>query len=388
MEEEFKALDPKLEVKRIPILGKEIRDKKGFSPVLDWGYYDDDDVKYNGKVNIVAIHTPNKHTGRSLILNGHVDVVPVCAEEMWSSPPFTPVVRDGKLYGRGAGDMKAGVVAYCMAYKALLSLNYAPAAPVYLQSVIEEECTGNGTLHISQQYKADAVIIPEPLDETVSTAFMGVLWVRVIVYGKPVHVLQKQDGTNSIIAVQTIYTALQELEKNYNELAKKHPSYKDTTHPVNLNLGVIKGGDWASSVPAKCEFQIRVGFLPGQNIDDVKNDVEKIVARVSKQSGIETKIEYHGFHAEGCVVDCDSPMFKCLGDAIHDVTKEEAKHWPATCTTDARVFQLYHHTPATCYGPKAKNIHGIDECVDLESMKRVTQVLAVFIARWCGLEKS
>lgn len=110
----------------------------GFSPPL---------VNYSGRENVVGISRPTGTAkGRSLILNGHIDVVPPGNESAWTNPPFQPVVRDGRLYGRGAGDMKAGIVAYVAAMRALARLGYRPAADVFLQSVIEEECTGNGAL--------------------------------------------------------------------------------------------------------------------------------------------------------------------------------------------------------------------------------------------------
>ena len=86
--------------------------------MIDWGYYDEDPTKNAGKVNIVATRTPKTAAGKSLIFNGHVDVVPTGPHHLWTNPPFSPIVKDGRLYGRGAGDMKAGIVAYYQAYSA------------------------------------------------------------------------------------------------------------------------------------------------------------------------------------------------------------------------------------------------------------------------------
>ncbi|MDX1608593.1 MAG: M20/M25/M40 family metallo-hydrolase, partial [Halofilum sp. (in: g-proteobacteria)] len=131
MEDWFRALG--LDVRRVPVELEAIRDRPGFSPPL---------IDYEGRENVVGVHRPAKIRGRSLILNGHIDVVPPGPAELWTDPPFEPVVRDGRMYGRGAGDMKAGLVAYLTAFEALQALGARPAAPVYLQSVVEEECTG------------------------------------------------------------------------------------------------------------------------------------------------------------------------------------------------------------------------------------------------------
>ena len=138
---------------------------------------------------VVGIHRPQRETGRSLILQGHVDVVPPGPLDMWSHPPFDPIIRNGWMYGRGAGDMKAGCIANLAALDALARIGYRPAATVYVQSVVEEESTGNGALmtHL-RGYKADAALIPEPGRETLTRANLGVLWFEIEVRGVPVHV--------------------------------------------------------------------------------------------------------------------------------------------------------------------------------------------------------
>ncbi|TIU33345.1 MAG: M20/M25/M40 family metallo-hydrolase, partial [Mesorhizobium sp.] len=119
-----------------------VRDLPGFSPVA---------VSYDDAFNVVATHTPRNATGRSLILNGHIDVVPTGPLDRWVRDPYDPVIEDGWMHGRGAGDMKAGLSACLYALTALRSLGYQPAANVYLQSVVEEECTGNGALACLQR---------------------------------------------------------------------------------------------------------------------------------------------------------------------------------------------------------------------------------------------
>ncbi|HSP26300.1 MAG TPA: M20/M25/M40 family metallo-hydrolase, partial [Saliniramus sp.] len=114
---------------------------------------------------VVGIHRPREEKGRSFILQAHVDVVPAGPAGMWSRAPFDAAIEGDWMYGRGSADMKAGIVAYTMAFKALRSLGLEPAAPVHLQSVVEEECTGNGALAcLVEGYRADAAVITEPID--------------------------------------------------------------------------------------------------------------------------------------------------------------------------------------------------------------------------------
>ncbi|MES1152830.1 MAG: M20/M25/M40 family metallo-hydrolase, partial [Dongia sp.] len=135
-----------LAVDRWKIDVEDIRDLPGFSPVA---------VSYDNAFNVVGAHRPKESKGRSLILNGHIDVVPAGPLDLWTTPPFAPRVENGWLYGRGSGDMKGGLVAALAAFDAIDRLGYRPAAEVYLQSVIEEECTGNGALACLQRgYRA------------------------------------------------------------------------------------------------------------------------------------------------------------------------------------------------------------------------------------------
>jgi len=295
------------EVDRWLINADDIAHMPGFSPVI--GCYDD-------AVNVVGTRRA-RGKGRSLILNGHIDVVPEGPLGMWDTLPYEPRVDGGWMSGRGAGDMKAGLVSNLFALGALRDLGLAPAGDIHYKSVVEEECTGNGALACLQRgYRADAALISEP--------FAG-------------------SGSNAIEAAIPLIAALHEMEDRWNLPACRYPEYHDHNHGLNLNIGKIQGGDWTSSVPAWCVFDVRMGLFLGQDI-----------------SALET--------------------------AHSTVSGNDLNKLAITAATDARFFGLYADTPALVYGPKAEAIHGFNERVDLESTRRVTQATALFIANWCGLE--
>src|SRR4051794_15123266 len=218
-----------------------------------------------GKRNVLATWEAGGEGGRSLILNGHVDVVPPAAEALWTTPPFEPAVRDGWLYGRGAGDMKAGLVAMTGALRGLMALDLAPRAPVHLQSVVEEECTGNGALMcVLRGPSADACVLTEPHPDHITFAQVGVVWAHVDIRGAPAHAARASAlGFNAIDAARTVTEALRELEAELN--ADPPAPYDAFEHPINLNPGVIRGGDWPSTVAAECTVSYRLALYPGED---------------------------------------------------------------------------------------------------------------------------
>ena len=372
-----------LRVHEFAIDEDKLRDHPGYSPSI---------IPYAGRHNVVGIHQPaGPVRGKSLILNGHIDVVPVGTAAMWASPPFEPRIDGDKLYGRGAADMKAGIVAYTLAFRALQRLGYEPAAPVYLQSVVEEECTGNGALAcLVEGYTADAALIPEP-GEGVMTAQMGVMWLTIDVYGVPVHAACAHTGVAAIAFANHLVDALRELETDWNRPAMRHACFAGHEHPINFNLGRIAGGEWTSSVPTHCRVDMRLGFYPGRTPAEVRVQVEahlKAAYAAHPQHGsVRYDITYQGFQAQGLVVDTTQPVIGQLMQCHHDIAGADAPMFASTATTDVRFFHLYGNIPSTCYGPHGADIHGIDEWVSINSLQRVTAVLALFIARWCGLNR-
>jgi acetylornithine deacetylase len=355
----------------------------GFSPVK---------VDYQNAINVVGTHRPRAETGRSLILNGHMDVVPEGPLDMWSRHPFDPHLEGDWMYGRGSGDMKAGIGANIFALDALRSLGYQPAARVHVQSVTEEECTGNGALAcLVRGYTADAAIITEPEDNKVVRANVGVLWFRVHVRGAPVHVRDAGAGANAIEACFPLIAALRRLEERWNAEKDQHKHFDREHHPINFNVGKIAGGDWASSVPAWCSFDCRISLFPGWKPAEKAEEIEACIAEAARADHFlannPPEVEWNGFFAEGYVLEEGSDAEQTLGRAHLKAHGSELEDLITAGYLDGRVFVLYDDCPCLVYGPYSENIHGFDERVSLSSVKRVTSTLALFIAEWCGLEK-
>jgi len=218
-----------------------------------------------------------------------------------------------------------------------------------------------------------------------------VMWLQVEVLGKPAHVLNDAEGVSAIEAAFALWEGLKALAQEWNRRDTRHPAFARLDSPVKFNLGRIEGGEWASSVPTRCVMHLRCGFLPGMRAADVRAAIEarlsEAARRDSRLGTIRHRVHYTGFQAEGCVLDTAHPLMTTLADSHETVAGSRPEWFASAATTDARVFNLYGETPATCYGPQATSIHGIDEWVSIDSMQRVAAVLALFIARWCGLER-
>ena len=371
--------------RRVPTDPDALRHLPGFSPPL---------ISYAGRDNVVAVHRPRAIQGRSLVLQGHVDVVPEGAADLWTTPPFEPAIRGGRMYGRGAGDMKAGLVSIAMAMAALRRAGLQPAAPVQLAAVIEEECTGNGALAVMHALdKPDACLIPEPGPgyAALYVAEVGVVWAWVTVTGKPAHVREKHAGVNAIEAAVVLMERFRAYELDMNRGERRHPAFAAENHPINVNIGTLQGGEWNSSVATRAKLGVRVGVMPGHSCHDVRQDIERLVADAASDDrlrGARMEVAFQGFMADGCLFPADQAIARAVAAAHHRVAGGPVRHYTALGLTDARFYTLYQGTEATCYGPDAENIHGIDESVGLDAMHDVTRVIALTIANWCGVEKA
>jgi acetylornithine deacetylase len=359
----------------------EIARLPGYSPV-EWSY--------EGRPNVAAVWRSPSRDGRSLVLNGHVDVVPATPEHHWTYDPWGGEVADGKMYGRGAADMKGGVAAMIYAVRALREAGVELSGDVTLETVIEEECTGNGALAArARGYGADAAIIPEPFGRRLLEAQVGVMWARVTVRGKGAHAERASASVNAVLKACQLMEAVKELEDRVNDPADRHPLFENVEHPLNYNVGIVRGGDWASSVPEECAFEVRLSCYPGEDLTEVESRFRECLLDAARAdpwlSENPPDISFYAFRAEGCAVDRNEPVAASLLLAHRQVTGEEPDFFSFTGTTDARFFNLYHGIPATCYGPAGANLHAPDEWVDLESVREVTKVLALSAMDWCGV---
>jgi len=344
-------------------------------------------LDFKGRPNVIGI-LEGKPSARSLILNGHIDVVSPEPIHEWKYPPWEAKRVGKRVYGRGTLDMKGGLIANYFALRSVLKAGLKPEGTVVLQSVVEEEAGGGGgTLAcLMNGFTADALLIPEP-GMAIVVAHPGINYFRVRVVGKPAHAGRAHTGINAIGKMNQIYQALLELDEKRGR-EKHFPLFeKQSERSCHLNIGTYKSGDWPSTVAAWAELQCRISSLPGETLADVKNEVEQVIDAVAHRDEWLTQhlpeVTWFGWNAEPWEQDPDDPFVRAFKACAEDVLGLPIDVIGKTAGLDTR-FGQYFGIPALSFGPNGENLHGVDEYVDLDSVIDCTKVFASFILEWCG----
>ncbi len=197
-------------------------------------------------------------------------------------------------------------------------------------------------------------------------------------------------GSNAIEAATELMAALKRLEATWNERAGDYPYFETLEHPININVGKIAGGDWASSVPAWCTLDVRAAIYPGVDPRDAAGEIEACLLAASRNhrflANNPPEVDYNGFFARGYVLEEGSEAEDTLCRAHAASFGAALESFVTPGYLDGRVFVLYDDCPCLVYGPISKDIHAFDERVSLASLKRITGSIALFVAEWCTLE--
>lgn len=350
----------------------------------------DTGMSYENRPNVIGILTGDS-ARPSLILNGHIDVVSPEPIEAWTRDPWAAEIEGDKMYGRGTADMKAGLLANFFALKGISNAGLKPKGTVMLQSVIDEEAGGGGgTLAcLTEGYTANGMIVSEPHNLNVTIAHAGINYFRVKVLGKTSHAGLAHLGVNAIGKMYLIYQALIDLDEKRGREIRFPLFEKGSGRSCHINIGTMKAGDWPSNVAGSAEMECRIGFIPGEKMDEIKRLIENTINDVAQRDPWlrehRPKIEWFGWHADPWYQDPNHPFVQSFKKAAESVLGREVEFIGRAGGIDSR-FSQYFNMPAACTGPKAANIHGIDEYVEIPSVIQVTQVLAMATLLWCGYE--
>jgi acetylornithine deacetylase len=337
-----------------------------------WGFRVSLQEVVDGRPNVVA--RIGKPGGRTLMFNGHLDVVGV---DGMTHPPFDATTKEGRLFGRGAADMKGGVAAMCCA--AWRARGAGLGGELVVTAVVDEEWQSAGTAGLIERgVRADACIVTEPTRMAIAPAHKGFTWTEVTFTGRAAH------GSRYDIGVDAIRHAglfLAELDRLEREELVRH------THPLlghaSLHAADIAGGSGWSTYPDRCRVAVERRTVPGESPDGAVREMEEALERVTRSSPPVRGALRHVFSQSPSDVALDAPIVKSLEAAMlasgEQVAIEGLSAW-----TDAALLNAAG-IPAICYGPGDISLaHSATEWVAEHEVRRATAVLERLALDWCG----
>jgi len=368
--------------------------------------------KEKQRANVVGI-LRGSGGGRSLIYNGHIDVVPIGNPSDWKfQDPFSGKIEDGKLYGRGACDMKGGVVCQLKGIEALVRAGVKLKGDVLLESVVGEETMSHevGVSAVCEKYRADAAIVSEPTAPPIPLAVVpvtpGLIWFTITCRGKASHASVRSEivragGKGSEIAVNAIekgvylLEALRQLEEQWGQ-SKKHPLFRPghfTLHP-----GVITGGPYGVMIPFLisqfCTIEYSVWYPPQEREEDIKKEISEHVAWACqldpwlRQNPPEIKFNLHWPPAQ---IPIEHPIVQTCAQAhrqaISPQLADDRELFQAFCAVCDAAFLNMAGIPSVIYGPGSLlQAHAVDEYVYIEELITATKTFALAAMDWCGYD--
>ena len=355
-------------------------------------YFIESRKSYVGSPNVVGVFR-GSGGGKSIILNGHIDVVPEGDKTKWTHDPFSGLIEDGKMFGRGTTDMKGGNASLLLALEAIVKAGIRLKGDVIFESVIEEESGGVGTLAtIIRGYKADAAIIPEPTNMKLFIKQQGSMWFRVTVEGLSAHGGTRYEGVSAIEQSIMVHHAIMELEKKRNATIND-PLYNTIPIPLPINIGKIHGGSWPSSVPDLVILEGRIGVGPEEEMSEVRRQLMECLNQVSlNDSWLKdhpVQLEFFGGQWVPNAVSIDHPFVNVLQENYKQVYKKSVTIEASPWGTDGGLLGKVGGIPTLVIGPgETRMAHYPNEFIDLEEMIQASKLFAFTIIQWCGVSEN
>ncbi|MEA2597164.1 MAG: acetylornithine deacetylase [Thermomicrobiales bacterium] len=367
---------------------------------------------YPGRPDVVGtLKGTGGEGGRSLILNGHIDVVPGGDPTAWSHDPFGGEIADGKVWGRGAIDMKGGVAAMISAVEAIQRAGLRLKGDVFVESVVDEETGGPGTVQtVEHGYRADGAIVVEPTGLEIIPVEGGLEWLRVVVRGRSghsayryrtVHAGGQGTAVNAIEKMAKILAAVQDLERHWGN-TKRHPLLPAGI--TTINPGVMIGGAGGgqdgmpnvltavSTLPDYCSLELSLKYLPSEQTADVRAEFEDFIARVAsvdpwlRENPPEIEWGIRGVSFPPAETAPDHPLLGTVSWAAETATGSPAVQTGMIAVTDL-AWLAGAGISGVVFGPgSAGNAHGNDEHIAIADVTDGVFALALAICAWCGVE--
>ena len=327
--------------------------------------------------------------GPTVVLNGHLDVVPAGSPDLWTVDPWAGTVRGGRVVGRGACDMKAGLACQVIAVEALRRSGIRLRGRVQLQSVVGEEDGGLGTFAtLRRGHRGDLAVVCEPTSAALVPATAGALTFRLTVPGRSAHASMRTAGVDAIEKYLLVHLALRRLEAERNDDA--HPLMSGYSLPYPLSVGTLRAGDWPSSVPDVVVAEGRLGVALGERVEDARAALEDAIDEVCAEdpwlSGNPVRVEWFGGQFASGVVDPASPVAELVSTTHTRLHGTRPAVHGVPYGSDQRLLTGIGGIPTVLYGPgDVREAHAPDESVAVDELVTVARTLVLLVATACGV---
>ena len=345
---------------------------------------------YENRPNVAGTRR-GRGGGRSLLLNAHVDTVAPGEPDAWGHDPLGGEVVGDRLYGRGSCDMKGGLVTHLAALDALEAAGIELEGDVTVTATVGEENGGLGALSaVLRGYRADAALITEPTRLRLVPAQGGSLVFRLTVPGRSAHAAVRDEGVSALEKFVPLFEALRELERERNA-SLSHPLYDHLENKAPINIGVVRAGNWASTVPEALVAEGRAGLIPGEEVELFKGQVtERLFDAANSDPYLREHppgLEWFGGQFAPSEVPPDAPICEAVKRAHAFATGQEPIVEGVSYGADMRLFIRFGDMPCVMYGAGDVNVaHAPDEHISITELLTATTTVACLLADWCGVE--
>ena len=346
---------------------------------------------YEGRPNVAGTRR-GLGGGRSLLLNAHMDTVALGEPAAWGHEPLGGEVVGERLYGRGSCDMKGGLVTHLAALDALEAAGVELQGDVTVTATVGEENGGVGALSVVLRgYHADAALITEPTRLRLVPAQGGSLVFRLTVPGRSAHAAVRDEGVSALEKFVPLFEALRELERERNATLS-HPLYDHLENKVPINVGVVRAGNWASTVPEELVAEGRAGLIPGEEVDHFKGQVMERLFDVADRDPYLREhpptLEWFGGQFAPSEVPPDAPICEAVKRAHALATGGEPVVEGVSYGADMRLFIRFGGMPCVMYGAgDVRDAHAPDEHISIPNLATATKTVAFLISSWCGVAR-
>lgn len=374
-----RALAEICDVRKIPLSNELLKDPDYSDPIPD--------ITYDGRWNLRALLPGTGNgDGRKLLLNAHLDTVPPSPGHI---DPYIPIVREGKMYGRGACDDKGQVVIAYLVIAALKDLDVRLPGDLVAHFVVEEENGGNGTLAmVRTREQADGCVVLEPTELKILSSVRGAVWFRITLTGKAGHSGQAGVTQSALKMAVRVMEVLEGYHKRLLDASRGIPLFDLYDNPMPLTFGRLVSGNWPAAAPSDATMEGVLGLLPNKTASQVMQEMEQVIREECGTQIADNMRIHFMYRHDSSVCPTDHPLVQALSSGLTDAGLPSTID-AMTASCDSCFYSNHLGIPTVVFGGGSLSVaHSDHEHMPLDELTAAASALANFAVNWCGSNRS